>query len=132
MSETRLIGAQFPATTAPFENHSATIELQYAETYVGIIVLDEEPLGHEVAHRIACTIHWKVFDEKAVALLTSQSVQVLGAMFLVIKHMGHMNLCLEVEKEVSGRCDAVGSLDGGDLPSSKEVADVVAYVAGGQ
>jgi hypothetical protein len=102
------------------------------EAYVGIIVLDEEPSGHEVAHCITCIIHWEVFDEQAVAFLAGQSVQVEGTMFLFVKHMGHMDLCLEVEEEVGGSSDAVGGLDGGDLPSSEEVAYVVAYVTGGQ
>ena len=122
----------FPSAISPFEYHPAAIELQDVETHVGIVVFDEEALRKIFPHRVARVIHWKIFDEEAITLLTCQPMQVEGAMFVFVEHMRYMYLRLEVVEEVGRRGDAVGCLDRGDLPAPETVADVIADVARGE
>ena len=131
-SKNNLIRTKFPSAISPFEYHPAAIELQDVETHVGIVVFDEKTLGYKFPHRIARVIHWKIFDEETIALLTSETVQVEGAVFFFVEHMSYMNLRLEVVEQVGGLGNAVGCLDSGDLPTSETVADVIADVAGGE
>ena len=131
-SKNNLIRTQFPSTISPFKYHPAAIETQDVETHVSIVIFDEKTLRKIFPHRVARAIHRKIFDEETIALLTSEAVQVEGAVFFFVEHVRYMNLRLEVVEEIGRRGDAVGCLDIGDLPAPEDVADVITDVAGGE